>query len=249
MPRRKPSDADAERPTLREGPRTFTLPELAEASGVPAPSIKLYLREGLLPRGDTTRPRRAYYDTRHLRRLAAIRLLRDVAGVGLADMRRSFEAVDQADADAVDVIAPAIDALSRAGGAARGAATPAERARARAEVDALFEERGLRVREEAGSRALIADAMAAARSVGIPTDVAAVAAYLDALRPLADLEVHHAETWRKLTTDKEGALELAVLGTVLAEPILVGLRRALHEHATTALLRDGRREKPAKRRR
>ena len=49
--------------------------ELSRDSGVPVPTIKYYVREGLLPPGELTSPNQAQYDASHLRRLRLIRAL------------------------------------------------------------------------------------------------------------------------------------------------------------------------------
>ena len=61
--------------------------ELSERSGVPVPTIKFYLREGLLPRGEARGATRAAYDVDHVRRLRLIRALVDGAGFGLDRVR------------------------------------------------------------------------------------------------------------------------------------------------------------------
>ncbi len=57
---------------------------LSEASGVPVPTIKFYLREGLLPPGHRTSPNQSQYDDEHVRRLALIRSLTEIGGYSLA---------------------------------------------------------------------------------------------------------------------------------------------------------------------
>ena len=54
------------------------LRELSARSGVPVPTIKYYLREGLLTSGTDRPGTRADYDVAHLRRLGLIRLLVEV---------------------------------------------------------------------------------------------------------------------------------------------------------------------------
>lgn len=205
---------------------------LSERSGVSVASIKFYLREGLLPPGDPSRPHRAYYDERHLRRLAIVRAMRD-ADISIEAMRRAFEAVDAPRADAVDTIAPAIDALADE----RGGRADAHLRAARKQVAKVFADRKLSVRPEAGSRETIARALAALHRVGAPVAITALDLYLDALAPAAKAEIENPDTRQMLLSDKEGSLEIAVLGTVLYEPILIGLRRALHEHFATKLVR------------
>ena len=221
--------------------RTFTIQELSRESGVSVASIKFYLREALLAPGDPSRPGRAYYDGQHLRRLAVIRALRDVAGLSIDVIRRALAAVDTAGADAVDVIAPAIDALATPRDAPP---VDAELRRARKDVATLFERTKVDVRPTAGSTETVARTIASLRRLGADVSVDDLEPYVTMLRPLIQQEIENDRTRALLLSDKEQSLEIAILGTVLFEPIIVGLRRALHEHYTTRLVR-----RPSKRRR
>lgn len=214
--------------------RTFTIQELSRESGVSVASIKFYLREALLAPGDPSRPGRAYYDGGHLRRLALIRALRDVAGLSIDVIRRALAAVDAAGADTVDVISPAIDALATPRDAPP---VDVELRRARKDVTTLFERAELDVRATAGSRETIARTIASLRRVGAEISIDDLERYLTMLAPLAREEIENDRTRAMLLSDKEQSLELAILGTVLFEPIIIGLRRALHEHYTTRLVR------------
>ena len=49
--------------------------ELASRAGVPLPTVKYYLREGLLMPGRVTSATQAQYDDRHVRRLGLVRAL------------------------------------------------------------------------------------------------------------------------------------------------------------------------------
>src|SRR5437588_12239930 len=70
------------------------LAELAARSGVPATTVKYYLRLGLLHAGERQSATWSDYDDTHLRRLALIRALIDVAGLPLAAVRRILDVVD-----------------------------------------------------------------------------------------------------------------------------------------------------------
>lgn len=63
------------------------LKELSAATGVSAASIKFYLRESLLQRGDEIHPTRAEYSARHIERLELIAGLRKVVGLRLDQIR------------------------------------------------------------------------------------------------------------------------------------------------------------------
>lgn len=53
-------------------------------SGVPVPTIKYCLREGLPRPGELTSPDQAQYDKSHLRQLRLIRALAEVGGLSIA---------------------------------------------------------------------------------------------------------------------------------------------------------------------
>src|SRR6266542_1752514 len=61
--------------------------ELSRESGVPVPTIKYYVREGLLPGGRLTSPNQAQYDEAHLHRLKLIRALVDVGELSIAETK------------------------------------------------------------------------------------------------------------------------------------------------------------------
>ena len=80
--------------------------QLAERSGVPISTIKFYIREGLLPRGErTTASNQVVYETLHLERLMLIGALKDVAGLGTDTLRSVFAALQplgESDADPIN---------------------------------------------------------------------------------------------------------------------------------------------------
>src|SRR6201991_4531189 len=65
--------------------------ELAEASGVPAPTIKHYLREGLLPEGLKTSRNMAYYPPEFVDRIRLIKRLQEERYLPLKAIRRVLE--------------------------------------------------------------------------------------------------------------------------------------------------------------
>src|SRR3954471_106167 len=68
--------------------------ELAARSGLPVPTIKYYLREGLLHPGEAVGATRARYDESHVQRLRLVRALIEVAGMRLDDVRQVIVAID-----------------------------------------------------------------------------------------------------------------------------------------------------------
>ena len=63
------------------------LKELSGLTGISAASIKYYLREGLLPAGETVNATRAEYSARHVDRLGLIQALRRIVGLNIDQIR------------------------------------------------------------------------------------------------------------------------------------------------------------------
>src|ERR1041385_2084643 len=87
--------------------------ELESRSGVPLPTIKFYIREGILPPGRRTAKNQADYSDEHLERLLLVRALRDDAGLPVATIANAMKA---ADARVEEFVGAAIDALQRPSG-------------------------------------------------------------------------------------------------------------------------------------
>ncbi|RYE85429.1 MAG: MerR family transcriptional regulator, partial [Myxococcales bacterium] len=199
-------------------PLTFTASELCQRGGVTLPTLKFYLREGLLPAGDPSRPGRAYYDERHLRRLSLIRSLQQLAGLPLGTIRALLEAIDRAPGDLIEQVAPTIDALVPA-----APLSPEER-RAAAQVDEAIARWGLAVRPAAAGRVQLARSLVAlGDALGQPLTPEALEPYLAALAPLARAEV------------ESGADELAPGGDRAVELTLLDLEYLPHEAQVTVL--------------
>src|SRR5262245_60997125 len=78
--------------------------DLSRRSGVSIPTIKFYIREGLLPRGEHTAPNQARYADTHLERLALIATLQR-AGLNLDVIGRALRAMDSMQGDTPDFMA------------------------------------------------------------------------------------------------------------------------------------------------
>jgi DNA-binding transcriptional MerR regulator len=72
--------------------------ELARRSGVSVPTIKYYLRTGLLPSGVTTARNQAIYNDAHLRRLRLVRTLREIGGLSVKTTRSVLAALHRSQA-------------------------------------------------------------------------------------------------------------------------------------------------------
>ena len=88
--------------------------DLAATSGVSVPTIKYYLREGLLPAGDAMAVNQADYGDTHVRRLSLIRALLDVGGLSVATAKDVLAAVDSPGMPLAGVFGRAQHAVSQA---------------------------------------------------------------------------------------------------------------------------------------
>lgn len=198
--------------------------ELSDAAGVPVPTIKYYLREGLLPKGEHTAATRADYDARHVRGLRLIRVLTEIGGLPLASVRAIVAAVAQPETGVHDLIGGAQWALGP-----RSGDEPSERhRRARAGLDRLLGETGWRVSEYAPARALVAEAMAGLDELGVTLTERTWRMYLRTADTLATDDLSY------LSDDmtREDLVTHTVALTVLTDRLLVGLRRLAQEHAS-----------------
>jgi DNA-binding transcriptional MerR regulator len=195
--------------------------ELSQASGVRVATVKYYLREGLLPPGIATSATRATYDESHLRRLRLIRALVEVGHLRLDTVRTILAAVDGG-GNLHHTIGAAHTALAPEGDPSPEATDA---------VDRLLRRRRWRVEPGNANRRALATAFDALDRVGFPLHDATLDAYADAAASVARVDVDSVPT-----ESPEHAVEHAVVGTVLFEPVLLALRRLAHEDLSSRRL-------------
>jgi len=188
--------------------------ELSAHTGVTVPTIKYYLREGLLPEGRRTSPTQATYDDAHVRRLRVIRALLET-GVSVAETRRVVDALDNPPANAHEVLGTAHAAITPVGD------DELDLAEAEALVARLGWKPGLCSTDVLRA---VARALTTLRSAGFTVPAAVMPVYLESIRTMADAEID------AVPTDSiDAAVEYVVLGSVLVEPLLLALRRVAQE--------------------
>lgn len=202
--------------------------ELSRRSGVPIPTIKYYLREGLLAPGIATAANQADYTEEHVRRLRLIRALIDVGGVSVAGAREVVGAL-AAEEDPLELLGAAQAAVASRRRAGR---ETAEWTAARERVLRLIAERGWLVHAESIAVDLVADTLAAAGTLGVTEFFENLGDYVDAAAGLAATEVR--DVLNK--PDPAARMELVVLGTVLGEALFSGLRMLAHQHESARQL-------------
>lgn len=188
--------------------------ELSAQTGVTVPTIKYYLREGLLPEGERSAPTQAAYSEKHVERLRVIRALLD-AGVSIAETRRVLAALDEPPEKAHNLLGMAHAAIT----------PPVDESLDLTDAEALVAGLGWKpgMCDEAVLHA-VARALQGLERVGFTVPDAAMAEYLASMRRIANAEIAGVPEG-----SAEAAVRYVVLGSVLVEPLLLALRRVAQQ--------------------
>src|SRR5215470_5889947 len=234
--------------------------ELSRRSRVPIPTIKYYLREGLMLPGTATAATRAEYGEPHLRRLRLIRALLEVGGLSVASIRRIIVALDDERVSLHVLFGTVQYALAPH---VRPRPGDADWQAAEGEVDALIAGLGWQVEPDSPARGLLAEALAALGRLDQAPAGLSLRVYAEAMRRLAGLEIDSvrlpaengqgdgdAEAGGTAEAGLAGAgpaglglaglglagrtdaLESVVAGMVLYERVIIALRRLAQEDAS-----------------
>ncbi|HSH23558.1 MAG TPA: MerR family transcriptional regulator [Acidimicrobiales bacterium] len=195
---------------------------LSTSTGVPVPTIKYYLREGLLEPGRQTAPNQADYGDAHAHRLRLIRVLIEVGGLGVASVRAVLDAIADAELPVHDLLGVAHQVL---GPPPDHGPAPRDVAEARAEVDAFLVEQGWRIDAVHPARRALADALVALRRLGRDVGVEVFRPYAEVADRLAAQELRTVPP-----ASRADAVEAVVVGTVVFEAALMALRRLAQAH-------------------
>lgn len=194
--------------------------ELAETTGVPLPTVKFYLREGLLPKGTPVSATRSEYGNGHQDRIRLITALTAIPGLPIARMREILGVVDNwDDYGVVDAMGAAVAALPPYADHPPPAGTDLEFPLAREAIAAL----GLSYDPAYPATQQLDAAIRALTQAGLDWSPTVAARYRSALAPLAAEELAPISGM-----DDQQAVGYAVLGTALYEPIILAIRRLLH---------------------
>ncbi|MEB4209839.1 MerR family transcriptional regulator [Mycobacterium sp. 94-17] len=198
------------------------LADLSARSGVASSTIKYYLRAGLLHSGHQQSSTWSTYDDSHLRRLALIRALSEVAGLPLESVRRVLEVVN-------DESVPLHDALGTAQWLLSPVVAEEPSARSARRVDAFLARHQWELAPDSPHRRVLADALDRLDQLAFPVPDSLLDQYAAMVSALAPSEVEPITT----DTDRAAAIEHLVIGTLLYEPVLTTMRRMAHESDST----------------
>jgi DNA-binding transcriptional MerR regulator len=212
----------------REG--QVRIAELSRVSGVTVPTIKYYLRDGLLPAGELTSRNQAQYDERHVRRLKLIRALVDVGGLSIAGVRDALAAIDSAKHTRHNLLGKMLQ------GIAAPPALPDDDpglAAGDGELTELIEGLGWDVKPDNPAWRGAAEAIAAIRSLGAGVVLDRLVGYARAMHDVAELDLAMAAD----IEDPDQLIELAVLGILIGDQLLTSLRRLAEEDVSARRMR------------
>jgi DNA-binding transcriptional MerR regulator len=203
--------------------------ELSRRSGVPVPTIKYYLREGLLPSGERTSPNQAQYGDDHLRRLRLIRAMVDVGGLSIGQVRDVLTAADSPNENMHHVFGMVQDGIT-----VPHKATDDDAWReARHDVGELIKRRGWRCSNQGPVARALAAVIVSLRELGHQEFLDVFDTYARACEQIAEVDLDY------VAVDKvENMIERMLVGTVLGDAALVAIRRLAHENTSAARYAD-----------
>ncbi|MGY5131569.1 MerR family transcriptional regulator [Streptomyces nigrescens] len=197
--------------------------ELSRETGVAIPTIKYYVREGLLPAGRLTSPNQASYDDGHVRRLRLIRGLIDVGGLTVSAVREVLAAVDSPEESVHKVLGAAQEAITP-----RPVAAPEGMEGARRTVAEMIRRRGWRIEPDNPAFEKLAVALATFHGIGHGEFEEVLDDYAEACERVAAADL----AWVGRNAEVDGLVEGVVVGTVLGDAVLTAMRRLAHVEAS-----------------
>ncbi|WAB83907.1 MerR family transcriptional regulator [Microcella daejeonensis] len=209
--------------------------ELSTATGVAVPTLKFYRREGLLHAGETTSPNQARYDESHVARVRLVRAMVEIAGLSTASAQRVIAALDDGGIPLNSLFGVAQRAVTMPAALAHpepaaadgdGAAEPEAADGPGARIIAeLCARRGWHVHAGNPGLPMAARVLDAYAQLGRDDLLATVDAYADAADTVARADLAAVSGAGSVTA----MTDVVVIGTVLGDGLLAGLRRIAQE--------------------
>ncbi|MHA6695063.1 MerR family transcriptional regulator [Homoserinimonas sp. A520] len=201
--------------------------ELCESAGITQSTLKYYVREGLVPEGRRTSSNQTEYKDTHLQRAKLARALIDVGALSIADARQVLGVLDTHQGS----LAHVFDAAQHAMGAGRSISAQPASEESRQSVTDLVAGRSWAVSAHNPGNELVARALDGLATIGFAPSPDYLEAYAEAASIIARADL------AALAERSSPALvaELMVVGTVMGDALMAGLRRLAQEHETAAI--------------
>lgn len=207
------------------GKSEMRMAELSRRSELSVPTIKYYLREGLLRPGRRTSVNQAVYDQTHLERLRLIRALTTVAGLPLAKVRAVVDAVDGQGSE-TEAMGVTQDALV--------GEVDVEDAGASAILDRAITVRGWRCETKSPAYRAAVSAVSLLTAEGLTPILDRIDAYVEAAEDVGRTDLGAIADAGSL----EDRIRGVVLGSVLRRPLLEALVLLAQQHFAQDLTRS-----------
>lgn len=201
--------------------------DLSRRCDVPVPTIKFYLREGLLEPGRLRRGRRADYDESHVSRIYLIRTLTVMGRMSISAAREALQAIDDQGLQVNGLCDVVNEALFGQGPGLDGTPDGSETA---LRVDRFVDGLGWAVAPDSAGRRTLVQVFSALERLAGQADVTALRPYADLAARLARLETDMLPR----SIDSPAQAGEAMATAVLLEVALSSLRRMAREHMTTS---------------
>lgn len=200
--------------------------QLCERAGVTTSTLKYYVREGLVREGTRTGANQTSYDDSHVERVRLVRALLDTGGLSIAAARQVVSVLDSH----VDSLSFAFEAAQHAldsDASAQAAASGAARSR----IEQIAADRHWVTTAENPGFEIAGRVLDGYSSISFEPSPAYLAAYAQAAELIAKADLE-ALTTRE---NPDSIAELMVVGTVLGDALLAGLRRLAQQNETTTV--------------
>jgi len=199
--------------------------QVSQLSGTPAATIKYYVRAGLLPAGTRSGENRTSYDESHVDRLRLIRAMLEVGKLSVSSAAAVLAALDDSSKPIAETFEVAQNALAR--DAVADVSEPSDESIARA--DAVIDRAGwVNCGDNVGRRIVAQTIDGFAKAGHHMSDD-----YLDRYAAAADIVAAADLDAVGAIADPSERTELMVVGTVLGDPLSLGLRRIAQAHRTS----------------
>ena len=196
--------------------------ELSAVTGLSVPTVKFYIREGMLQRGHVTSATSAEYGEEHVKRIRLIVALADTAQLPLARVKQIIDVLDSEEGtDPRQATATAVAALPPYTREAEDYPYARE----------VLERLGFDYDPEYAATRQLDSAIRALIDAGLEWSPEHADRYAAPL-----LQIARDELRSMPLNDLERRVEYAVLGTIMPESIMLAMRRLAHRHVVSTEL-------------